>query len=102
MGLETELALDPVYLGDFCRRNGIARLSVFGSRLRKDGRPDSDLDLLVEFVPGRRVSLFDVGGMIFELSQTLGVEVDLRTREDLSPLFREQVLREARTLYAAA
>ena len=101
MNLETDIALDSSYLGDFCRRNGVARLSRFGSRLRKEARDDSDLDLLVEFLPGRRVSLFDIGGMIFELSEKFGIQVDLRTPEDLSPMFRDRVIREARTLYAA-
>jgi predicted nucleotidyltransferase len=94
--------LDATTLAEFCRRHGIARLALFGSRVRGTARPDSDLDLLVEFLPGRKVSLFDVGGMISELTERLGVQVDLRTAGDLSPLFREQVLREAETLYAAA
>jgi uncharacterized protein len=101
MALAPDLALDPAYVGDFCRRNGIARLSVFGSRLRNAAGTDSDLDLLVEFLPGRRVSLFDVGGMISELSERIGIQVDLRTPEDLSPMFRDQVILEAKTIYAA-
>ena len=101
MNLETDFALETEYLGDFCRRHGVARLSVFGSRLRKEARKDSDLDLLVEFLSGRRVSLFDLGGMIFELSEKLGIQVDLRTPEDLSPMFRDQVVREAKPIYAA-
>lgn len=98
----TQPSLQPDYLADFCRRHGVARLAVFGSRADGTHRPDSDLDLLVEFEPGRRVSLFDVGGMMAELSQSLGVQVDIRTPGDLSPLFRDQVVREAKTLYVAA
>lgn len=89
-------------LAAFCRRHGVARLSVFGSQVSGAARPDSDLDLLVEFLPGRRVSLFDIGGMMTELSEQLGIQVDIRTPRDLSPLFREQVLKEARTIYAEA
>jgi predicted nucleotidyltransferase len=77
-------------------------LSIFGSRSRETAGDDSDLDLLVEFAAGRRVSLFDVGGMMSELTERLGVQVDLRTPADLSPLFREQVLREATPIYVAA
>ncbi len=88
-------------LADFCRRNGIARLSLFGSILRDDFTPWSDVDVLVEFHPSARVSLFDLGGMSVELSQIFGRKVDLRTPEDLSRYFRGAVLREARPLYAA-
>lgn len=93
--------LDSARLQEFCRRNGIRRLSLFGSALREDFRSDSDIDLLVEFQPGHRVSLFDLGGMSMELGEVLGRPVDLRTAEDLSPYFREEVLRIARPLYAA-
>jgi predicted nucleotidyltransferase len=88
-------------LADFCRRNGIARLSLFGSILRDDFTPRSDVDVLVEFHPSARISLFDLGGMSVELSEIFGRQVDLRTPEDLSRYFRGAVLREARPLYAA-
>jgi predicted nucleotidyltransferase len=94
--------LEPAYLADFCRRHGVVRLAAFGSRSRGTNRPDSDLDLLVEFEPGRRVSLFDVGGMMAELTDRAGVQIDIRTPADLSPLVRDEVMREAKTLYAAA
>ncbi len=77
-------------------------MALFGSWLHGTARPDSDLDLLVEFDPERKVSLFDVGGMITELSEHLGIQVDLRTPQDLSPLFRDEVVMEAKLLYAAA
>lgn len=96
-----EIDFDPTKLRDFCRRHGIARLSLFGSILREDFDNDSDIDLLVEFRPGQRVSLFDVGGMTMELKELLGRDVDLRTAEDLSEYFRDQVVRTARPLYAA-
>ena len=88
-------------LVEFCRRNYIRRLALFGSVLREDFRADSDLDALVEFEPGR------VPGLAFfrmqrELSGILGRKVDLNTAADLSPYFREQVLAEAEVIYDAA
>jgi len=88
-------------IADFCRRHRVARLSLFGSILRDDFRPDSDVDILVEFEPSTTVSLFDLGGMLMELRALLGRDVDLRTPGDLSTHFRQAVLREARPLYAA-
>ena len=85
----------------FCRENGIARLSLFGSHLKGTARPDSDVDLLVEFLPERPVSLFDIGGMIADLTDLLGRQVDLRSADDLSRYFRDQVVGNARLLYAA-
>jgi len=99
--LIADVELDEAMLADFCRRHGVARLSLFGSRLRGEHRPDSDVDLLVEFLPGRKVSLFDIGGMIMELREATGQDIDLRSAQDLSPLFREKVVREARPLYVA-
>jgi len=83
------------------RKDGIRRLALFGSVLRDDFTPQSDVDVLVEFEPSARVSLFDLGGMSVELSQIFGRQVDLRTPEDLSRYFRGSVLREAMPLYAA-
>lgn len=87
-------------LAEFCHRHGIARLSLFGSRARDTYRSDSDLDLLVEFPAGKKVSLFDIGGMIMELREMTGLDVDLRSPQDLSPMFRDAVLKEAKVLYA--
>jgi predicted nucleotidyltransferase len=88
-------------IAEFCRRHGVKRLALFGSILREDFRPDSDVDVLVEFLPGVRYSLLDLGGMWVELRELLGREVDLKTPMDLSRYFREDVVRHARTLYAA-
>ena len=74
---------------------------IFGSAARGDDAEGSDLDLLVEFLPGRRVSLFTLGGMIMELRDLTGLAVDLRTVNDLSKYFRDKVLREAKLLYVA-
>jgi len=93
--------IDRRMLADFCRKHRIARLSLFGSALRDDFGPDSDIDLLVEFEPDARPSLFDVGGMMQELTDALGRQVDIRTPNDLSRYFRQQVIDESELLYAA-
>lgn len=85
----------------FCRDNSIRRLSVFGSILRDDFRPESDIDLIVEFVPGTRVGLRFVR-LEEELSALLGRRVDLHTSASLSKYIRSEVLGEARDLYVAA
>jgi len=88
-------------IADFCRRNHIRRLAIFGSALRDDFRPDSDLDLLVEFESGH------VPGLAFfamenELSQLLGRKVDLNTPQFLSHSFRQQAQMEAEVVYDQA
>jgi len=85
----------------FCRRNHIRRLAFFGSVLRDDFTPESDVDVLVQFQPGH------VPGLAFfrmqrELSELLGRKADLNTPADLSPYFRKEVLDEAEVLYDAA
>ncbi|WP_370325102.1 nucleotidyltransferase family protein [Euzebya sp.] len=86
----------------FCRRNGITRLAVFGSALRDELGLDSDLDLLIEFEPGRKPGLLRLAQLEMELEGLVGREVELRTYHDLSVLFRDEVRRQARDLYAAA
>ena len=87
-------------LASFCRSQGIKRLSIFGSALRPDFRPDSDVDVLVEFEAGRTPGLLGIAGMELELSQMFGRTVDLRTPEDLSRYFRQAVLDDAQVQYA--
>ena len=88
-------------LAEFCRERGIRRLSVFGSALREDFGPESDIDVLVEFEPERVPGLFGLSSMELELAELLsGRKVDLRTPEDLSRYFREEVLDTAEALYA--
>lgn len=82
----------------FCRQNGIRRLALFGSVLRDDFGPESDLDVLVEFEQGHRVG-FGFVRLQDELSRILGRPVDLNTREDLSRYFRDDVAREAVSVY---
>ncbi|HEX2189891.1 MAG TPA: nucleotidyltransferase family protein [Longimicrobiaceae bacterium] len=86
---------------DFCRRHGIRRLALFGSVLRDDFRPDSDVDILVEFEPGVTVGFLSLAAMELELGEMLGRKVDLRTPAELSRYFRQQVLDGAAVLYAA-
>lgn len=88
-------------VAEFCRRHRIRRLALFGSVLRSDFSAASDVDVLVEFEPGARVGLAIVT-MEDELSTLLGRKVDLRTPEELSRHFREEVLAAAEVVFAAA
>lgn len=82
----------------FCRRHRIRRLALFGSVLRQDFRPDSDVDVLAFFEPGESPG-WELFTMQDELSQILGHRIDLNTPGFLSRYFREQVLAEAETVY---
>ena len=85
----------------FCHKHGIRRFAVFGSALREDFGPDSDIDILVEFELDRVPGLFGIAGMELELSELFsGRKVDLRTPEDLSRYFRQDVLDTAEVQYA--
>lgn len=98
----SKVTFPPEELGRICRSHGIRRVALFGSVLRGTDRPDSDVDLLVEFEPDRVPGLLGIARIESELSALLGGRrVDLRTEEDLSPYFREQVLRAAEVHYAA-
>lgn len=95
------LALDRNHLNSFCRQHHIRRLAFFGSVLRDDFTPESDVDVLVDFEPGHTpgwafVEIQD------ELSELLGREVDLHTIRSLSPHFRDAVLAEAQVGYEQA
>ncbi len=86
---------------NFCRKHHIRKMSIFGSYLREVFGPESDIDFLVEFDPQHVPSLFDVVGMEIELSELLnGRKVDLRTPQDLSRYFRDEVVAEAEVQYA--
>jgi uncharacterized protein len=89
-------------LAEFCRRNDIVRLALFGSVLRDDFRPGSDIDVLVEFRAGVPVGYLRLAEIEADLSDLLGWRVDLNTEGCLSPYFRDRVLREAHPLYVAA
>jgi predicted nucleotidyltransferase len=87
-------------IADFCRRHHICKLALFGSVLREDFRPDSDVDVLVEFEPGHTVGLLTIAGLEIELSEMLGRKVDLRTPGDLSRYFRDEVVRTSEVQFA--
>jgi predicted nucleotidyltransferase len=94
------ITIDRQRLAEFCRNNHIFKLALFGSIHRDDFRPESDIDVLVEFEPGH------VPGLKFfalerELSELLGWKVDLNTPNFLSPYFRGRVLAEAEVQYVA-
>lgn len=88
-------------LAAFCQRHQIARLSLYGSVLRDDFGPESDVDVLITFQPEAEPSLLDLGRMQQELCDMIGRQVDLKTEEFLSPRIRERVRREAQVHYAA-
>ena len=96
------LFTDSAALASVCQRHHIQRLALFGSMLKGADRPDSDIDLLVEFEPGATPGLIRLGGIAREFSELLGGrEVDLRTAQDLSRYFRDEVVRTAKVQYAA-
>lgn len=94
--------VDEVQLAELCAKHGIRRLSVYGSMARGDQHAGSDVDLLVEFDPGRVPGLLGVADIELQLEAMLGREVDLRTPADLSPYFRDTAAGESRPLYDAA
>ncbi|MCX6339355.1 MAG: nucleotidyltransferase domain-containing protein [Candidatus Aureabacteria bacterium] len=87
-------------MAEFCKHHHIRKLSLFGSVLEQGFRPDSDVDMLVEFDAGVTVGLINLAGMEIELSKILGRKVDLRTPAELSRYFRQEVLRSAEVQYA--
>lgn len=95
------IEFDSDKLAEFCRRYAIRTLSLFGSILREDFGPDSDIDVLVEFGPEGTPSLLSLGGMLVELTELLGRQVDLKTWGFMSDRIRRQVERERQVLHAA-
>jgi len=90
-------------IANFCQRNHIRRLALFGSVLRDDFGPESDVDVLVEFEPGARVGFFKLYDLEQELSQILGgYKVEINAPKSLSKYFRDQVLEEAEVQYVQA
>ncbi len=92
-GLQIEIPREAI--AAFSRRHGIRKLCFFGSVLRDDFQPESDVDVLVEFETNLAVGLIAFAGMELELSEILGRKVDMRTAAELSRYFRDEVLAEA-------
>lgn len=99
--MSVKIDISKEQIADFCHKHGIRKISLFGSALRDDFMPESDVDVLVEFEPGHTPGLAFFT-MQRELSEILGRKVDLNTAGDLSPHFRDEVLSEAQVLYDAA
>ena len=93
--------VDQGKLAEICRRYGVQELSVFGSAARGETRPESDIDLLVEFLPQAEPGLPDHAGLMLDLSEVLGRNVDLVSKNGLKPLIRDSVIQDARRVYAA-
>ena len=98
--MSPKIAVDRERLAQFCHRNHIVKLSLFGSVLTDRFGPDSDVDVLVEFAPDHTPGLFDIARMERELSAIVERKVDIRTAEDLSRHFRGDVLAAAVPQYA--
>jgi predicted nucleotidyltransferase len=86
-------------IGKFCERNYIRKFAFFGSVLRDDFRPDSDIDILVELDPEAPIGFMEMAGMEIELSEMIRRKVDLRTPKELSRYFRDRVIKEAEVQY---
>jgi predicted nucleotidyltransferase len=100
--MSRHLPIPDAALAQVCARHGIRRLALFGSMLKGTARADSDVDLLVEFAADAKPSLLDMATIEAELSALLGGRrVDLRTAQELSRYFRDEVVSEAEPQYAA-
>jgi len=99
---EARISIPKDRIAEFCMRNRVRRLSLFGSVLREDFGPDSDVDILVEFKPGTRIGLIRLSGLEIELGNIVGRKVDLNTPGFLSKYYRDQILTEADVQYDAA
>lgn len=93
--------IDAASLAELCRRYGVKELSVFGSGVRGEIRPESDIDIMVEFEPGIRVGLIKFQSLADELEALIGRRVDLVTKRGLKPWVRSAALKDARVVYAA-
>ncbi len=100
MTLSSGMTLPAEKIAEICRKYQVRELAVFGSAARGDMRPDSDVDLLVEFEPEASIGLFELAGMEEELAALLGRRVDLVSKRGLKPRVRPHVLRDAKVVYA--
>ena len=101
MNRKSTLSIPKKEIEIFCRKHHIRRLSLFGSSLREDFTPESDVDILIEFEPEQVVGFFRLAGIEIELSKILKRKVDLRTPAELSRYFRQEVIDTAEIQYAA-
>ena len=99
--MKTDYELPKEKIAEFCSRNHIRRLSLFGSLLHGNFGPNSDIDCLVEFEPDHVPGLIRLAGMEQELSELVGRKADLRTPQELSRYFRQEVIDSAEVQYAA-
>jgi uncharacterized protein len=95
----SRVSLDPRWVEDFCTQHRVRRLALFGSVLRDDFRPTSDVDVLVEFEPDARIGFIGMAAMEQQLTERIGRKVDLRTPAELSRYFRQSVQDSAEVLY---
>ncbi|MGD0498468.1 MAG: nucleotidyltransferase family protein [Bryobacteraceae bacterium] len=101
MTIAAGVELPEAAIAEICRRHQVGELFLFGSAARGEMRPESDFDVLVDFLPGARPGLLGVSAMARELSSLLGRRVDVAVKPALKPLIRAGVLAEARLIYAA-
>jgi predicted nucleotidyltransferase len=99
--MPARIPIDQQSVGDFCRRWDVVELGLFGSVLRDDFRPDSDVDVFVTFQSDARPSLFDLAAMQDELSVIFGRRVDLGTKRSLKPSIKDDIIASAEVLFAA-
>jgi len=101
MTIAGQIALPEAAIAEICQRHQVKELCLFGSAARGEMRPESDIDFLVDFLPGARPGLLGVSAMTRELAALLGRRVDLAVKPALKPLIRPAVLAEAQLIYAA-
>jgi len=101
MTLSSGLELLSDRIAEICNRDGVREIAVFGSAARGDLRPESDVDILVDFEPGARIGLVKFAFLSEELEVLVGRRVDLVTKTGLKPRVRSEVLREAQLVYSA-
>jgi predicted nucleotidyltransferase len=100
MTLESGLEIPTEKIADICRRYGIQEMAIFGSAARGDMRPDSDVDVMVEFAPGV-VHGWEYFHLEEELAEAFGRRIDMATKKWLKPHIKQEILREARVVYEA-
>lgn len=101
MTIAAGVVLPESEIAAICRRYHVRELSVFGSAARGEMRPDSDVNLLVDFLPNAHIGLLELSAMMREFSCLVGRRIDLAVKPALKPLIRAEVLAEAHVLYAA-